>query len=549
MSPSPSTRLGGQGLLAAAGLVAVVTLLSRVVGVARWFAFSSSVGSTCVGQVYTTVNQIPNVLFEIAAGGALAAVAVPLVARHLDRGEEDLADRTASALLGWTVVVLLPVALLVALAAGPLAGALLDAPGGAAACSAEEARAAGRLMLLLFAPQVLLYGLGIVLTGVLQAHRRFFAAALAPLVSSAVVIATYLVFGARYEAQMPLTELPRDGLVLLALGTTLGVAALSLPLLLPASRLGVRWRPTLRFPAGSGRVAGSLAVAGLLTVGAQQVFTVVVLVVGNSVGVGAVPVWTYAQTVYLLPYAVLVVPLATAAFPRLAGDREQARGTLRRTARALVVSALAGGAALVAARAEVGAVFLALDRGADGAGRAALEALPATLAGLAPGLLGFGLVALLTRSLYAVDRPWWAAAGAGGGWLAAAAGGIALAGPAAAGGVGDVLLLLALASSAGMLVSGAALLVLTRRAWGRPALAGLARTSAVALAGAVLGVVLAELLPVQASTMGDALAWGTVRGVLAMAGVAVAVALLDRETWALVRDGVLARRAGSRAGG
>ena len=549
MSPSPSTRLGGQGLVAAAGLVAVVTLLSRVVGVARWFAFSSSVGSTCVGQVYTTVNQIPNVLFEIAAGGALAAVAVPLVARHLDRGEEDLADRTASALLGWTVVVLLPVALLVALAAGPLAGALLDAPGGAAACSAEEARAAGRLMLLLFAPQVLLYGLGIVLTGVLQAHRRFFAAALAPLVSSAVVIATYLVFGARYEAQMPLTELPRDGLVLLALGTTLGVAALSLPLLLPASRLGVRWRPTLRFPAGSGRVAGSLAVAGLLTVGAQQVFTVVVLVVGNSVGVGAVPVWTYAQTVYLLPYAVLVVPLATAAFPRLAGDREQARGTLRRTARAVVVSALAGGAALVAAREEVGAVFLALDRGADGAGRAALEALPATLAGLAPGLLGFGLVALLTRSLYAVDRPWWAAAGAGGGWLAAAVGGIALAGPAAAGGVGDVLLLLALASSAGMLVSGAALLVLTRRAWGAPALAGLARTSAVALVGAVLGVVLAELLPVQASTMGDALAWGTVRGVLAMAGVAVVVALLDRETWALVRDGVLARRAGSRAGG
>ncbi|WP_281963831.1 murein biosynthesis integral membrane protein MurJ [Serinicoccus marinus] len=549
MSPSPSTRLGGQGLLAAAGLVAVVTLLSRVVGVARWFAFSSSVGSTCVGQVYTTVNQIPNVLFEIAAGGALAAVAVPLVARHLDRGEEDLADRTASALLGWTVVMLLPVALLVALAAGPLAGALLDAPGGAAACSAEEARAAGRLMLLLFAPQVLLYGLGIVLTGVLQAHRRFFAVALAPLVSSAVVIATYLVFGARYEAQMPLTELPRDGLVLLALGTTLGVAALSLPLLLPASRLGVRWRPTLRFPAGSGRVAGSLAVAGLLTVGAQQVFTVVVLVVGNSVGVGAVPVWTYAQTVYLLPYAVLVVPLATAAFPRLAGDREQARGTLRRTARAVVVSALAGGAALVAAREEVGAVFLARDRGADGVGRAALEALPATLAGLAPGLLGFGLVALLTRSLYAVGRPWWAAAGAGGGWLAAAAGGIALAGPAAAGGVGDVLLLLALASSAGMLVSGAALLVLTRRAWGAPALAGLARTSAVALVGAVLGVVLAELLPVQASTMGDALAWGTVRGVLAMAGVAVVVALLDRETWALVRDGVLARRAGPRAGG
>ncbi|ANS77565.1 putative peptidoglycan lipid II flippase MurJ [Serinicoccus hydrothermalis] len=548
MSGAPSARIGGQHLLAAAGLVAALTLLSRVVGVARWFAFSSSVGTTCVGQVYATVNQIPNVLFEIAAGGALAAVAVPLVARHLHRGEEELADRTASALLGWTLVVLLPLTLVVALAAGPLAGALLAAQTEGPVCSAEDLRAAGRLMLLLFAPQVLLYGLGIVLTGVLQAHRRFLAAALAPLLSSVVVIATYLLFGLAYDPAVPVADLPRSGLVLLALGTTLGVAALSLPLLLPVSRLGVRWRPTLRFPEGSGRVAGALAVAGLVTVGAQQVFTVVVLVVGNSVGVGAVPVWTYAQTVYLLPYAVLVVPLATAAFPRLTADRSEATVTLRRTTRAVVVGALAGAAALVAARREVGQVFLSHDRGAEGAGRATLEALPTTLAALAPGLLGFGLVALLTRALYAVGRPGWAAAGAGGGWVLAAVVGLAVSGPAAEAGVGGVLLLLALASSAGMLVSGGVLLTLTARAWGGAVLAGLARTAVVALAGTGLGVGVAQILPVDAQTLPAALAWGTVRGLLAMACVAVAVALLDRETWSLVRERVL-RRAGRGEGG
>lgn len=124
-SGATSARLGGQGLLAAAGLVAAVTLLARAAGLARWAAFSSAVGTTCVGQAYVTVNQIPNVLFEIAAGGALAAVAVPLVARHLHLGDEETADRTASALLGWTLVVLLPLSLLVAAAAGPLSRVLL----------------------------------------------------------------------------------------------------------------------------------------------------------------------------------------------------------------------------------------------------------------------------------------------------------------------------------------------------------------------------------------------------------------------------------------
>ena len=49
-------------------------------------------------------------------------------------------------------------------------------------------------MLVVFAPQILLYGLAVVLYGILQAHRRFTAPALAPVVSSLVVIAAYLAF-------------------------------------------------------------------------------------------------------------------------------------------------------------------------------------------------------------------------------------------------------------------------------------------------------------------------------------------------------------------
>ncbi len=255
--PAPSARLAAGSLLAGAGVVAAATLASRVVGLGRWVAFSHSVGATCVGQVYATANQLPNVLYEVAAGGALAAVVVPLVAHHLARGDDHTADRTASALLSWSLLVLLPLAVLVAVLAQPIAGALL-----AGEQCAPAAPALGAAMLLIFAPQVVLYGVGIVLAGVLQAHRRFLAAAVAPLLSSLVVIAAYLGYGAVVEPGTAPGSVPTGGLALLAGGTTLGVVALSLPLLVPVRRAGVRLRPTLRFPRGSGARAGVLATIG-----------------------------------------------------------------------------------------------------------------------------------------------------------------------------------------------------------------------------------------------------------------------------------------------
>lgn len=548
MTTAPSPRLGGQGMLAAAGVVAVVTLAARAVGLARWAVFSHAVGSTCVGTVYATVNTIPNVLFEVAAGGALAAVVVPLVAGHLGRGEEELADRTASALLGWTLVVLLPLAALTALFAGPISGALLGREGAGLACDPAVVRGAGRLMLLLFAPQVVLYGVGIVLAGVLQAHRRFLAAALAPLLSSLVVIATYLAFGALHDPARPLADLPTSAVVLLAGGTTLGVAALSLPLLVPAARLGVRWRPTLRLPQGVGRAAGALAAAGVLGVAAQQLFVVVVLLVGNAAGVGVVPVWSYAQTVYLLPYAVLVVPLATTAFPRLADEPQRARQTLSRATTGAVVAAVAGAGVLVAARADVGTLFALLDAGADGSGRSSLAALPVAVASLAPGLVGLALVAVLSMALYAAGRPWDAAAGTMLGWaLAGLLALLVVPGLTGRWGPGGALAGLGAASSVGMVASGVVLWARVRRVWGSGSLAGALRAAGAAGAGVVVALVVASLLPGGEGAWG-ALVRGAVLVALVLVCVAAGMALLAPASWRLLVEQVAARATGRRVG-
>src|SRR5674476_893214 len=247
------------GVFAAAGLIAVVTLAARVFGFGRWLVFSQSVGTTCVGSVYQAANQLPNVVFEVAAGGALAAVVVPIIAGQLARQNEAEATRTASAMLTWTLAALVPLSILMAACARPLSTLLVDH----ANCAGSTDLMAS--MLVIFSPQIALYGVGIVLAGVLQAHRRFLGVVMAPLLSSLVVMAAYLLFGALAQGKgNDLARLPSRASMALALGTTLGVAVLSLSLLIPVHRAGVRLRPTWTFPDGVALRARTLAGAGLI---------------------------------------------------------------------------------------------------------------------------------------------------------------------------------------------------------------------------------------------------------------------------------------------
>jgi putative peptidoglycan lipid II flippase len=524
----------------AAGVIAVATLLARVAGFARTLVFSGGVGTAGVGDTYQTVNMLPNIVYEVAAGGVLAAVAVPLVAGQLALGRDREADQAASALLTWAVTVLAPLSVVLALAAPWVSRALL----GSSATAAETDL--GARMLVLFAPQVLLYGVGIVLTGVLQARRRFLAAALAPLLSSLVVIGAYLAYAAVTGPGRSADSVPNAAVWVLAGGTTLGVVVLSLPLLVPAARAGVRLRPTLRFPAGLAPRARSLASAGVLALVAQQiaVFTTLWVTHHRTTSVGVVNVFTYVQAVYLLPYAVLAVPVATSAFPALAhssaaeassGFGTAARDTLARALQAIVL--LTGGAAavLMAVSAPVGAFFEALDRGAHRGGGPALAALPGALSAYAPGVVGFGVTALLTRALYVRGRPIHAALAVAAGWLLAALVPLALV-PSHAG-AGTVLGVLGLASTLGMTATALVLVVLVRGAWGEQALQGSGRTLrsavvAVALALAV-GDVIARAL--AATSLWGSLAVGVLVALATATVYGVVMLVTDREGFAVVR--------------
>src|SRR5881409_883947 len=94
-------RLASGDIGRTALLVAIVTLLARVVGFLRVLVFARTVGPSCLGDTYLTANTIPNILFDVVAGGALASLAVPLLAGSVERDDRASADRTASALMCW----------------------------------------------------------------------------------------------------------------------------------------------------------------------------------------------------------------------------------------------------------------------------------------------------------------------------------------------------------------------------------------------------------------------------------------------------------------
>ena len=543
-----TTGTVGTSVARAAGLIAVVTLLARVAGFARTLAFSHSVGAAGVGDVYQTVNMLPNVVYEVAAGGVLAAVAVPLVAGQLGLGRAREADRAASALLTWAVVVLAPLALLLAVAAPWVSRALL----GSRASDAETSL--GSHLLVLFAPQVLLYGIGIVLAGVLQARRHFLAAALAPLLSSVVVIGSYLAYAGLAGTRNTPGTVSDAAVWVLAGGTTLGVVVLSLPLLVPVLRAGVRLRPTLRFPDGLARRAASLAGAGVLALVAQQGAVLATLWVTHhrTDVIGAVNVFTYVQAVYLLPYAVLAVPIATSAFPALAhstaaeaaaGVGTAARDTLARSLRTVVLLTAGAAAVLMAVSRPVGVFFTALDRGHASGGGAALAALPGALSAYAPGVVGFGVAALLTRALYVRGRPLYAALAVAAGWLVAAA--VPLLVLPEHSGAGATLGVLGVASTAGMTLSAAVLVVLVRRAWGPLAVSGTGRTAGAALVAVAVALVAGDLSSraLQPHGLWDALASGVVVAVVTLAAYLALMLVGDRRAIVSLRERGRARRA------
>lgn len=287
------------------------TALSRVTGFVRTWAIAYALGVTALAASYNVANNIPNMIYELVAGGVISSLFIPIFMEQWESRSHKDAWAFASTLFNITTLALA----VVAVAGTFWAEAFVRTQ--TFTISAKDAELAVYFFRF-FAVQVVIYGAGSVMSGILNSQRKYLWVAIGPVFNNLVVIITLLGFYVPFRDTNP--DLAKMGL---AIGTTLGVVAMyavQLPSLLKL-RPDWSWRIDLRHP-------------GLKAMGVMAVPTVI-YVITNLVAVSFRNAYAlkvspsgpatllYAWMWYQLPYGVLAVALATAIFTELSEQAGQ----------------------------------------------------------------------------------------------------------------------------------------------------------------------------------------------------------------------------------
>ena len=383
-----------------AAVMSVGTALSRLTGFLRLAAMAYAIGITesRLADAYNIANITPNILYELALGGILTSVVVPVLVEWLHAAGPQAAWEVARRLLTIAVVVLTAIAVLAIV----LAPWIVDLyTSGVPAAEREAVRDLATFFLRWFMPQIVFYGIGAIATGLLNAHRRFAVPMFAPVANNLIAIGTFALFAALSPASGELvTETQR---LVLAIGTTLGVVAMTVALWPSLRATGFRfaWRLDRRHEAV--RTIARLASWVAVYVGANQLGYLVVLVLAARVQ-GGYTAYAAAFILFQLPHSIFAVSIFTALLPAMssrwsAGDVEGFRRLLGqglRTTAVIVVPAALG--YLVLARPIV---RLLLEHGVAGA--ASGEVVAEILVLFAVGLFPFSAFQLLLRAFYAMQ--------------------------------------------------------------------------------------------------------------------------------------------------
>ncbi len=378
-TPAVSRRLVRANLVVAAG-----TGLSRITGFGRVAALAYALGQTSLTDTYNLANTMPNVVYELVLGGVLTATLVPVFVSHLDRDDERATDAVVS-----VVVAVLLALTVVAVLAAPLIAHLytLRAPAAEADAIREEATTLARF----FLPQIPFYGLTALGVALLNARRRFAAPAFAPVLNNLIVIAALVLLPHVVDGDIDLDAAIGNTTItlLLGLGTTLGIVAMTAAVWIAVRHAGIHIRARMEWRHPAVREVARLSGWTVGYVIANQIALLVVSILALREE-GHLSAYQAAFIFFQLPHGLLAVSLMTTFAPDLA---ERAGHGATSTATATACRSACGLLALVMAPAAIGYAVLAvplvsalIERGALSADDAILTAH--TLGWFAAGTAG-----------------------------------------------------------------------------------------------------------------------------------------------------------------
>jgi putative peptidoglycan lipid II flippase len=315
---APPAQEQGASIVRSSSVMAIGTIASRVTGFLRSAIILYALGTHFLGDAYNLANTVPNAVYNVAIGGVLTSVVVPLLVsaarRDSDRGEAYNQRIFTLGVLALGVITIVATA-----AAVPISAIYGHGIGNAAAYHLTVVFA------YFFLPQIFFYGVSSLAGAILNARGSFAAPMWTPVINNVVVI----VVGVGFMVVAGLNRTPSDitgpQVELLGIGTTLGIVLQTLALIPSLRRVGFRWRPRYDFRRSEvseiGRM-GSWMFGYVLT---TQVSFIVTAVVANEAGkrvsqtaAGAgYAAYTNAWQLFQLPYAIVGISVITAMLPRM----------------------------------------------------------------------------------------------------------------------------------------------------------------------------------------------------------------------------------------
>jgi putative peptidoglycan lipid II flippase len=336
-------------------------------------------------DAYLAAFRLPDILFQLVAGGALGSAFIPTFSGYLARGDERGAWRLTSAVINLVLVLLSALALLAA-AFAPLLVAKVVAPG---FDPAKRALTVQLMRLMLLSPVV--FGVSGIVMGVLNSYQHFLLPALAPIVYNLSIIGAALFLS------------PSLGIHSLAMGVVVG-SLLHLAVQVPSLvKRGMGYSPILGLGDPGVQEVGRLMAPRVLGLAVVQLNFLVNTILASGLADGSLAALNFAWLLMLLPQGIFAQALATAAFPtfsELAAKRQVAemRSTLSATLRAILYLAIPASVGLFALRYPI--VQLLFQRGAFK--ESSTEAVVWALQFYALGLFAHAVVEIVTRAFYAL---------------------------------------------------------------------------------------------------------------------------------------------------
>ena len=406
LSANPPSA-AGRTLARNSTIMAVGTMTSRITGVGRDIAMAAALGFYLVSDAYSLGNSLPNIVYILVIGGALNAVFIPQLVRRMK--EDADGGRLYSDRLLTLVGSILLVFSVVAVVFAPVIVNLYT-PDTYPQQQFELAVAFARLCL----PQIFFYGLYTMLSQVLNARGHFGMPMFAPIANNVIAIATFGLFlaiaGTSAAADGSLTT---QQVLLLGIGTTLGVVLQALVLVPVLWRSGYVWRPRFDWKGSGLGKAGGLAAWTIGLVLVNQVTYLLITRLATLANVNAADagkvaagLTTYqkAHLVFMLPHSVITVSVVTAMLPALSrvahsGRLDQVGADIARTMRS--VAALVLPVAMILLINGAGVAILLFGYGAATPDQAGVMGLIVSVFMI--GLLPFTLFYILLRGYYALE--------------------------------------------------------------------------------------------------------------------------------------------------